>query len=144
LERHITGSGTCVRFEEFALLQDMTLAVQIKDAYTNRTAYFTNESRSASKPFPLIDVTLAETNRGLDALFVVTDIEPVKLAPRFVGQAATNGTMHLEWDGDGAVFQIEHAAGLSGSWTVCSPVLPDVSWDPGGKEPAGFFRVRQW
>jgi hypothetical protein len=34
MERHLTGDGTYVRFEEFAVLQDMNLAVQIKDSYT--------------------------------------------------------------------------------------------------------------
>jgi hypothetical protein len=396
LERRITGSGTYVRFEEFAVLQDMTLAVQIKDAYTNRTAYFTNESRSVSKPFPLIDLTLGQTNPipsqrfairlfaapvreiwfsttrsftstnrppptnqinagdlisnqgrvvkrnqelvrnlgvmppiadlgldaaqiskrgeilfslprnvfseslgliqhgdllssrgaivrrnqqllaafhpattndagldafrllptsevlfsiqsniltasgttlsrgdilsdqgnifmaherlmanfhptvtnhdfgldafqilpsgeiwfsveegftdtqigavkagdllsnfgfrvlknedlvaafapadpssdyGLDALFVITDTEPVRLAPRFVRQAARKGALHLEWDGDGAVFQLEHAPDPSGPWTSCSPVLADISWDPACTDPSAFFRLRQW
>src|SRR2546427_5513932 len=46
IERHITGDGTYVRFEEFAILQDMDLAVQIKDNYTNRPAFFTNDSRN--------------------------------------------------------------------------------------------------
>src|SRR6266481_8837584 len=36
LQRHLTGQGTYVRFEEFARLQDMTLAVKVTDDYTNR------------------------------------------------------------------------------------------------------------
>jgi len=81
---------------------------------------------------------------GLDALFVVTDTEPVRAAPRFVRQSAAGGSLHLEWDGDGAVFQIEHASNLGGPWTNCSPVLPDLSGDPERNEPSGFFRLRQW
>ena len=65
LERRITGDGTYVRFEEFALLQDMTLAVQIKDNFTNRPAYFTNDSREVKQPFPLIQVDLTQTNGTL-------------------------------------------------------------------------------
>src|SRR4051812_32729661 len=61
-ERHITGSGTYVRFEEFAVLQDMDLAVQIKDQYTNKPVFFTNETRSVKQPFPLIQVDLKQTN----------------------------------------------------------------------------------
>src|SRR5436309_11721948 len=61
-ERHITGDGTYARFEEFALLQDMTLAVQIKDEYTNKPAFFTNDSRIVQKPFPLIQINLTQTN----------------------------------------------------------------------------------
>src|SRR2546428_12121857 len=62
IERHITGDGTYVRFEEFAILQDMDLAVQIKDSYTNRPAFFTNDSRNVDQPFPLIQVDLKQTN----------------------------------------------------------------------------------
>src|SRR6266496_2017268 len=50
----ITGGGTYVRFEEFALLQDMDLALQIKDAFTNRPDFFTHDTRTVEKPFPLI------------------------------------------------------------------------------------------
>ena len=62
LERRITGSGTYVRFEEFAVLQDMDLAVQIQDQYTNKPAFFTNETRAVQQPFPLIQVSLKQTN----------------------------------------------------------------------------------
>jgi hypothetical protein len=65
LERHVTGDGTYVRFEEFALLQDMTLATQIKDSTTNRPAFFTNETRLVERPFPLIQVDLKQTNGTL-------------------------------------------------------------------------------
>src|SRR6185503_3583835 len=61
-ETRITGGGTFVRFEEFALLQDMDLGLQIKDAFTNRSAFFTNDTRSVEKPFPLIKINLTQTN----------------------------------------------------------------------------------
>src|SRR5436309_14445938 len=38
LERRLAGQGTYTRFEEFAELQDMDLALTIKDSYTNRSA----------------------------------------------------------------------------------------------------------
>ena len=44
-EVRLTGGGTYVRFEEFARLQDMDLALQVKDAFTNRPAFFTNDTR---------------------------------------------------------------------------------------------------
>jgi hypothetical protein len=65
LQRHLTGQGTYVRFEEFARLQDMTLAVKVADQYTNRPAYFTNQTRVATNPFPLIQANLMETNGTL-------------------------------------------------------------------------------
>jgi hypothetical protein len=65
LQRHLTGQGTYVRFEEFARLQDITLAVTVTDQYTNRPAYFTNQTPIATQPFPLIQANLMETNGTL-------------------------------------------------------------------------------
>jgi hypothetical protein len=59
---HVTGSGTYTRFEEFARIQNMTLAVQIKDPYTNKVAYFTNDTPIATQPWPLIEISLTQTN----------------------------------------------------------------------------------
>jgi len=55
--------------------------------------------------------------------------------------------MHLEWDGEGEVFQLEFATALSGAWTPCSPILPDMSYDAAcdlNAGASGYFRVRQW
>jgi hypothetical protein len=71
LERSLTGSGVYIRFEEFGLLQDMNLALQVKDSYTNRPAYFTNETRATQQPFPLIQATLQQTNGTLLQTFTL-------------------------------------------------------------------------
>jgi len=71
LERSLTGSGVYIRFEEFALLQDMNLALEVKDSYTNRPAYFTNETRATQQPFPLIQATLQQTNGTLLQTFTL-------------------------------------------------------------------------
>ena len=62
LERRLSGEGTYERFEEFAVLQDMSLALVVKDAYTNQPVYFTNDSRAVVMPFPLVQAGLAQTN----------------------------------------------------------------------------------
>ena len=62
---HITGEGIYTRFEEFAILQDMTLSTQVQDAWTNQAAYFTNNSRIVQQPFPLIQADLTQTNGTL-------------------------------------------------------------------------------
>ena len=71
LERHITGNGTYIRFEEFAILQDMDLCVQVKDPYTNQAAYFTNDTRLVARPFPLIQANLTQTNGTLLQTFSI-------------------------------------------------------------------------
>ena len=84
---------------------------------------------------------------GLDALFVVTDTQPPKPPPRIVCHRRTGGWLHLEWDGEGAVFQVETARSLDGPWTPVSEVVPDLSGDsPCGASAggSGFYRLRQW
>jgi len=84
---------------------------------------------------------------GLDALFVVTDLQSPAPPPRILAQTLTEGTVHLEWDGEGNVFQMETTSGLVGPWNACSPIIPDLSCDsvrdrtPGA---AAFYRLRQW
>ena len=68
-EVQLTGNGTYVRFEEVAVLRDMELALQVKDVLTNQPAWFTNDSRLATVPFPLIDVRLTQTNGSIAQTF---------------------------------------------------------------------------
>jgi len=84
---------------------------------------------------------------GLDALFVITDTQPPKDPPRIMKTDPSGSSMHLEWDGNGAVFQVETAPALSGPWDTCSPVVPDLSFDAGFNAlpgNLGFYRLRQW
>src|SRR5256885_1838106 len=68
-QSYITGDGDYSRFEEFAVMQQMNLAVQVRDDFTNRPAYFTNDSRTVEQPFPLIQISLTQTNGTLVQTF---------------------------------------------------------------------------
>jgi len=82
---------------------------------------------------------------GLDALYVVTDTQYPKLPPRIVERNRSGQAMHLEWDGEGAVFQVESAPTPLGPWLPCSPIIPDLSAEPDcDSGPSMFYRVRQW
>lgn len=84
---------------------------------------------------------------GLDALFVVTDTKPPAPAPHIVKLRRSVGSVGVDWDGDGDVFQLEHAPSLSGPWSPCSPILPDLTFEDGGDwtaDASGFYRLRQW
>ena len=84
---------------------------------------------------------------GLDALFVVSDMQPVKPPPRIVPISRAGSGLHLEWDSEGDVFQVETAPSFNGPWTPCTEVVPDLSWDgPCGATAgaSGFYRLRQW
>ena len=84
---------------------------------------------------------------GLDGLFVVTDTQPLKPCPRILKQTSSDNSIHLEWDGEGDLFQVEQAATPSGPWLPCSPILPDLSFDASAEfktTPGAFFRLHQW
>lgn len=86
-------------------------------------------------------------DHGLDALFVVTDAKPPALPPRIVKLRRSAGSTGVDWDGDGDVFQLERAPSISGPWSPCSPILPDLTFDNACDLTAGdsgFYRVRQW
>ena len=84
---------------------------------------------------------------GLDGLYVITDMEPPKPPPWIVRHSGADGWLRLEWDGEGAVFQLESAPSFAGPWTPCSEVVPDSAWDSPCAATAatsGFYRLRQW
>jgi hypothetical protein len=84
---------------------------------------------------------------GLDALFVVTDVQPPKPPPRILSLHKNGGWLHLDWDGEGDVFQVESAPNFGGPWTPWSEVVPGLSCDSPGEATvgaSGFYRLRQW
>jgi len=83
---------------------------------------------------------------GLDALFVVTDTRLARPPPRLLNTTRTGALLRLQWEGEGDVFQLETAPRLSGPWSACGEIVPDLrsdlSFDP--RSGAGFYRLRQW
>ena len=83
---------------------------------------------------------------GLDALYVITDATPAASAPRLSISAHSAGP-NLAWQGQGHVFQVEHAATVTGSFLPLSPILPDLTFNDSGAPTNGmprFYRLRQW
>lgn len=68
-EAAISGSGIYRIFSEFANLQSMELTTEIQDAGTNHVAYFTNGFSVVTRPFPLIDIDVSQTNGVLIQTF---------------------------------------------------------------------------
>jgi hypothetical protein len=95
-------------------------------------------------PFGITDPS---QDYGLDGLYVIGDLESGKRAPRFTAEYRNGNLLHLEWDGEGSVFQLERAASLPGAWMPWGNLAPDLSAEIGVDPPAagqGFFRLRQW
>jgi len=85
---------------------------------------------------------------GLDALFVVTDTlppatEPPKLAA--AGVQIVDGTVRIDWSGEGRLYQLEKATHPAGPWTPVGPISPDLGFtDTAGIAPAAYYRLLQW
>jgi hypothetical protein len=88
-------------------------------------------------------------NFGLDALFVVTDVVPPTLPPSITSFSVNpqTGTVSLQGEGRGQVFQLEGADDVVGTWRPLAPITPSLNWEwiPPHPGPAQtFFRLRQW
>jgi len=117
--------------------------IQAGDLLSNK-GYIVLRNRSLLAAFAPADLT---QDYGLDALFVVADTQLPKPCPRIVKQTISGNRIHLEWDGEGNVFQVEHASALAGPWLPCTEILTDLSCDADCDTTASsaqFYRLRQW
>ena len=84
---------------------------------------------------------------GLDGLFVVTDTCNPKPPPRIARWGRSGNSLHFEWDGEGNVFQLESASGLTGPWSPCGEIVPELTGEVACDSVAAgirVYRVRQW
>lgn len=84
---------------------------------------------------------------GLDALFIVSDLTAISTPPRFtsIQRTATVAPVHLEWKGDGRVFQVERARDVAGPYESASEIIPDLFFDDTRvSAPVSFYRLQQW
>jgi hypothetical protein len=58
----VTGSGTFQIGGEVALVQEMFLQVQVDNGFASRLCYFTNVTAAVDRLWPMIDITLEQTN----------------------------------------------------------------------------------
>ena len=67
----VTGDGVLTLGGDFTVTLQLSLAVQINDGYTNRTCYFTNNSTTLNRRWPMLDVTLTQTNGTFIQVFTL-------------------------------------------------------------------------
>ena len=65
----IRGSGTWEIGGEVALRQTMFLQVQIDDGFATKLCFFTNGSFAVPRPWPMIDISLDQTNGSFTQLY---------------------------------------------------------------------------
>jgi hypothetical protein len=140
---HVFSSGEIWFSVEESFTDQRLGPVQAGDLLSNN-GYIVFRNRSLVSAFAPTDPT---QDYGLDALFVVTDTQTSSPCPRIIGQTSFGNRIHLEWDGDGEVFQVEHASSPVGPWVPCTEIVADLSCDidaEASADTAHFYRLRQW
>jgi hypothetical protein len=67
----VKGGGTFEIGGEVAVTLQMFLHVEIDDGFTNKVCYFTNTTRTIDRPWPMIDITLGQTNGAFNQVFTL-------------------------------------------------------------------------
>ncbi|MES2469707.1 MAG: hypothetical protein V4675_20565 [Verrucomicrobiota bacterium] len=85
---------------------------------------------------------------GLDALYIVTDATTPPQAPRLeITARPSTGSISLEWEGNGRVFQVERSDDPVTPFGPVSPILPALAFEDSGvmnSRSRAFYRLRQW
>jgi hypothetical protein len=67
----VKGSGTFEIGGEVAVTFRMTLQVTIDDGFTNKVCYFTNSLSTMARTWPMMDITLGQTNGTFSQVFTL-------------------------------------------------------------------------
>lgn len=101
----VVGGGTLEIGGEVAVKLTMTLTVQIDDLLTNKTCYFTNLATTTVRTWPMLDITLGQTNGVLAQVYTLRlaaapmrDLWFSTASPFTANSGATNA--HLVQGGD--------------------------------------------
>jgi len=151
-EHHVKGSGTYAIGGEFALQQFMRLQLDISDGFTNKPAFFTNQHTAFDRPWPMINVTLTQTNGTLLQTYHLNICAaPLRdlwfsTATGFDSGKAQSPTNHIS-HGDllsfhGRVVKRQHE--LTARLGIM-PIVPDVGLDAVDVAPGGelLFSITQ-
>jgi hypothetical protein len=148
----VTGSGVYQIGGEVALVQDLSLTVEIKDSFTNRLCYLTNELEGVKRRWPMIQSLVTQTN-GLIIQFFRIELAAAPL--REIWGSTSDGFTSAKWQsptnkiGAGDLIStggriVKSNAELTREFGVMPPV-PDVGLDAVDFAPGGeiLFSINQ-
>ncbi|HKI72108.1 MAG TPA: PKD domain-containing protein [Verrucomicrobiae bacterium] len=145
--RRLTGEGTYQVGGKDALLQEMSLALQIDGGPTNKLSFFTNYdySRAVQDAWPRIGVSAFQAN-GTDweeySMAIVAAPAPRLLS---VMPDAQTGNVRLQWQAYDAV-QLDRATAVTGPYSPVATNLTSQSFvDVGAltNQSQLYYRLRQ-
>ncbi len=94
-----------------------------------------------SKFSPLEDLA----DFGLDAIFIVTDLNVPVQPPRITSWKIENSSLTFKWQGEGRIYQIEKADNILGPFIpVITTTTKEFIDTQGALNNKAFYRLRQW
>ncbi len=92
----------------------------------------------------LYEPSPVETDYGLDALYVITDLANTAPPLRITQIQISNGQVILTWENSGGSYQVERADEVSGPYTAVSPVIAANTWSDGTLKAMAFYRLKRF
>lgn len=142
----VTGSGTYQVGGEVAVVQDISLEVEIDNGFEKTRCLGVNPDRSTTNAWPEIQATVNQTN-GTETKVYYLDISAVPaLQFRSIIPDFRSNTVRLQWDSNGGQAQLERAATVNGPYFHNSPTTSNQSFlDVGAlTNVQGFYRLRRY
>jgi len=142
----VKGSGTYQVGGEVALVQDLSLSVQIGDGFTNSLCLFTNAQAQVKSPWPVIQAAADQSNGSFVRLYRLRlNAAPV---PQFqsIQAVATTSTVRLKWQSYGGAIQVERAVAVDGPYTVIASNVTGQTFENIGALKNSiqlYYRLRQ-
>lgn len=141
----VSGGGTFEIGGEVAVTQQMNLQLQIDDGFTNARCYFTNSTTVPGRIWPMMDVTLSQTNGSATQVYTLrlaaAPLRDLWFSTRLAFNSAA-GSAPPTWIGGGDLLSVcghvvKRNADLFTSVGAYPPV-PDLGLDaidmlPGGE-----------
>ena len=125
----------------------MFLTLEISNGVVQTKVLCVNSNRSASQPWPKLQINLEQTNGTPGQVYYLTLIAVPVPRVRLLIPEDQPSDVRLEWEGHGAKFQLERATNASGPYLPLTPQPVDSPFTDVGvvtHQPQFFYRLRQF
>ncbi len=146
-EYQVSGRGTYQIGGEVAVLQDMFLDLAISNGGGQTAALCVNPDRSVSQPWPKLQITMDQTNGTLSQVYYLDLLAVPVPKVRLLIPADHPADVRLEWEANGAKFQLERAANAAGPYlplTSAATTSPFTDAAVINSQSQLFYRLRQF
>jgi hypothetical protein len=146
-EYQVVGSGTYQMGGQVAVQQDMFLNLEISNSVAGTKALCVNPDRFVAQPWPKLQIDVRQTNGTSSQVYYLTLIAVPIPTVRVLLPGDHSGDLRLEWEGNGAKFQLERATNAAGLYEPLTPKATESPFTDAGvitNQAQFFYRLRQF